>query len=124
MDRTRNAGEEYFDNLHKGILSKFEAWKMGRRQEDRGYRIEGFHVIAGDLEKPIYIREFLDFCSYEFSYCVVAAEKRLEIIAELGLESLTATLAECYTMKKHDPICASRDAMFALDSLLGKATPL
>ena len=124
MEEPRKDREELLNKFHADILKKFEAWKATRRREDQGYRIEGFHVIAGGLEEPIYIRELLDVASSEFSGCAVAGDKRLEIISELGLESLIVTLAECFVMKGYNPDRASFYAMLALQSLLRENSPL
>lgn len=122
MEKPQKDHEELLNNFYANILRNFEAWKATRRGEHQGYRIEELHVIAGDLEEPIYIRELLDSASSEFSGCAVAGEKRLEIISELGLESLTATLADCFVMKGYHPDRASFYAMLALQSLLRESS--
>ncbi|EGV15934.1 hypothetical protein ThimaDRAFT_4767 [Thiocapsa marina 5811] len=122
MEKSRKDREELLNNFYAHVLQKFDAWKATRRGEDQGYRIEGLHVVAGDLEEPVYIRDLLDVGSCEFSSCAMSGEKRLEIISELDLESLTATLEECFLMKGYDPDRAEFNTMLAILSLLGKSS--
>lgn len=123
MEKSRKDREELLNNFSAHVLQKFDAWKATRRGEHQGYRIEGLHVVAGDLEEPVYIRDLLDVGSCEFSSCAMSGEKRLEIISELGLESLTATLAECFLMKGYDPDRAEFNTMLAILSLLRISSP-
>jgi hypothetical protein len=122
MEKSRKDREELLNNFYAHVLQKFDACQATRRGEHQGYRIEGLHVVAGELEEPVYIRDLLDVGSCEFSSCEISGEKRLEIISELDLESLTATLAECFLMKGYDPDRAAFKTMLALQSLLRRSS--
>ena len=79
------------------------------------YRIHEVHIIDTESKQPnrIYIREILDFGSAEFTRSQLSAQEKLEIIAELGLDSLTQALDRCYKNKGGGPdYNAARDAKF------------
>lgn len=79
------------------------------------YHLQDVHIIDKESKPPkrIYIREILDFGSAEFTRSQLSAQEKLEIIDELGLDSLTQALDRCYKNKGGDPdYNAARDAKF------------
>ncbi len=79
------------------------------------YRIYDVYIIYTESKPPkrIHIREILDFGSAEFTRSQLSAQQKLEIIAELGLDSLTQVLDRCYKNKGGGPdYNAARDAKF------------
>jgi hypothetical protein len=73
------------------------------------------HIIDTESKPPkrIYIREILDFGSSEFTRSQLSKQEKLEVIAELGLDSLTQALDRCYKNKGGGPdYNAARDAKF------------
>lgn len=79
------------------------------------YYLQDVHVIDTESKPPkrIYIREILDFGSAEFTGSKLSAQEKLEIIDELGLDSLTQALDRCYKNKGGGPdYNAARDAKF------------
>jgi hypothetical protein len=79
------------------------------------YHIEDVHIVDKESKPPhrIYIREILDFGSAEFTHSKLSAQEKLEIIAELGLDSLTQVLDRCYKNKGGgSDYNAARDAKF------------
>jgi hypothetical protein len=79
------------------------------------YRIQDVYIIdkGGKPPKRIHIREILDLGSAEFTGSKLSAQQKLEIIAELGLDSLTQALDRCYKNKGGGPdYNAARDAKF------------
>jgi hypothetical protein len=79
------------------------------------YHLQDVHIIDTKSKPPkrIYIREILDLGSAEFTSSKLSAQEKLEIIDELGLDSLTQTLDRCYKNKGGDPdYNAARDAKF------------
>jgi len=79
------------------------------------YHIEDVHIIDTESKpsKQIYIREILDFGSSEFTRSQLSKQEKLEVIDELGLDSLTQALDRCYKKKGGGPdYNAARDAKF------------
>lgn len=79
------------------------------------YHLQDVHIIDTESKplKRIYIREILDLGSAEFTRSKLSAQEKLEIIAELGLDSLTQALDQCYKNKGGGPdYDAARDAKF------------
>ncbi len=88
------------------------------------YHIDDVHIIDKESEplKRIHIREIMDLGSHEFSSSQLSAQQKLEIIAALGLDSLTQALDRCYKSKGGGPdYNAARDAKFT-SLLLHKMT--
>ncbi|MBE2295174.1 MAG: DEAD/DEAH box helicase family protein [Phycisphaerales bacterium] len=79
------------------------------------YHIQDVHILDTESKPPkrIYIRELLDFGSAEFTCSKLSVQEKLEIIAELGLCSLTQVLDRCYKNKGGGlDYNAARDAEF------------
>jgi|GEM_PF-56842 integration host factor subunit beta len=76
----------------------FKAGKELRERVDMiEYRIDGFHVVdTSTPPKRIPIREILDSECSEFNRSKLTNQQRWEIITELGLDPLTATLAALF----------------------------
>lgn len=64
------------------------------------YKVEDFQIIDTQKEvnngRPIYIREILDSPSAEFKFSSITAKERLDIIGQLGLDSLERVLKVIY----------------------------
>ncbi len=87
------------------------------------YHLQDVHIIGAESKPPkrIYIREILDLGSAEFTGSKLSALEKLEIIDELGLDSLTQALDRCYKNKGGGPgYNAARDAK--ITSLLLRKT--
>lgn len=79
------------------------------------YHVQDVHIIDMESKPPkrIHIREILDLGSAEFTGSKLSAQEKLEIIDELGLDSLTQALDRCYKNKGGGPdYNAARDAKF------------
>jgi len=79
------------------------------------YHLQDVHIIDTESKPPkrIHIREILDLGSAEFTGSKLSAQEKLEIIDELGLDSLTQALDRCYKNKGGGPdYNAARDAKF------------
>jgi superfamily II DNA or RNA helicase len=79
------------------------------------YHIEDVHIIDTESKPPkrINIREILDFGSAEFNQSQLSKQEKLEVIADLGLDSLTQALDRCYKNKGGGlDYNAARDAKF------------
>jgi len=90
------------------------------------YKIQDCHIIDTQKEinagKPIYIRDILDSGSNEFSSSKISAKDRLDIVGQLGLETLIPVLEECFKNGNKN-YNASHEALFALSRLLNKTYP-
>ena len=91
------------------------------------YVIQDRHVIDTKKEiksgNPIYIREILDSGSSEFQRSAISKKDRLDIVGTLGLDSLIPVLDECFRSKEGCDYNATKEAVFALHSLLNGAYP-
>ena len=79
------------------------------------YHLQDVHIIDTKSKPPkrIYIREILNSGSAEFTRSKLSAQEKLEIIDELGLDSLTQALDQSYKNKGGGPdYNAARDAKF------------
>jgi hypothetical protein len=96
--------------------------EINRNALENRYTIKDLYVIDNRTGQSIYIRRILDVASAEFESSKVNPEKLLDIIANLGMDSLTEVLRQCYKMKeKRDN--AAFDAALALSVLLRKVYP-
>ena len=86
------------------------------------YEIQDLHIFDTKNGKSIYIREILDFGSHEFNSSDLTAEKRLDIIANVGLNSLTNVLTEYYKIRGYSDT-ALFDGYFVLRTVLTQIYP-
>lgn len=90
------------------------------------YKIQDCHIIDTQKEinagKPIYIRDILDSGSHEFNSSKISAKDRLDIVGQLGLETLITVLEECFKNGNKN-YNASHEALFALSNLLNATYP-
>lgn len=90
------------------------------------YKIKDCHIIDTQKQinagQPVYIRDILDSSSHEFSTSKISAKDRLDIIGQLGLETLI-TVLEKYFKNSNKHYNASDEALFALSSLLNSTYP-
>ena len=67
---------------------------------DCRYKVTDFNVIDTQKEvnngREVYIREILDSACAEYQRSILSEQERLDIITQLGLDNLTALLAECF----------------------------
>lgn len=69
--------------------------------------------------KSIYIREILDYASYEFKQSKLSKQQKIDIIDALGLDTLTNVLHECFK-NKGSSYNATNEAQFTYAILSGK----
>lgn len=59
------------------------------------WRVDGWHVVAENADQQrIYIRELIDWGSYEFEHCVFSYRERLEIIESAGEAAILDIMAQ------------------------------
>ena len=79
------------------------------------YYLQNVHIIdtRSKPQKRIYIREILDFGSFEYTSSKLSTQEKLEVITEFGLDSLTQVLDQYYKNKGGSPdYNAAGDAKF------------
>lgn len=67
---------------------------------DCRYKVTDYNVIDAQKEvnngREVYIRAILDSACNEYQHSIISEQERLDIITQLGLDNLTALLAEYY----------------------------
>ena len=89
-------------------------------QDEKCYCIEKFHVLDLKCQPQIkyYIREILDVGSHEYTSSKLNSQQRREIIAEFGIEKLTAILDACFNDTGKNPAEYNAEESAALAVLL------
>lgn len=85
------------------------------------FSIDGVMICDADSDPipSVYIRELLDSECNEYENSKLNNQQKLHIINELGLETLTHVLAECYRSKSAN-YNAEEQARFVWNKLNGK----
>ena len=94
-------------------------------QTAKHFSIDHWHVVDSECTPPTkyYIREVLDSASAEHTRSKLTNQQRREIISELGLDTLTAVLDDCFRGAGRDPVeynakkCADLEMFFLRKSL-------
>jgi hypothetical protein len=65
-----------------------------KQQREAKWHLDGWHAVTSDRRERVYVRDFLDFGSYEFSVSKLNCGQRLAIIASIGELKLFRVMKE------------------------------